>query len=190
MPLNAKLGMVVVPSKREDLARCGEFYSEIFGIRFIRTATDLTKTLYAPISIDGTMFSIEGRDVVPERTENDSARAIFIVDDLGEAEEKLVALGGTLVGDRFTLPMSDKVYESHFKSMTDMGRHPEQISRRLGEMRRMRDPAGNLIALFRIEADSEFWFKTGAYRVGMSINQIEHWKKEIEVVESLDLEPI
>ena len=184
----AKLGLVVMPAERELLVQTATFYSRMFGIQFARTVTDLVKVLYAPISIDGTMFSVEWRELLPG--EQRVPFPVFIVDSLDQAEKELVELGGQLLGERFILPIGDKVMPEHIKAMLELGRHESQITDKVGVMRRMTDPNGTMLCLLELDGDSEYWFKTGPYRIGLTVDQMVQWQKEIELADRVGLDPI
>jgi len=188
VPFKAKLCIVVMQAERQNLTATTSFYSRLFGIEFSRTLTDLVKVMYAPISIDGTMFSVEWRELYPG--EERVAYPVFAVDDLDVAEQELTELGGQVLGERFSLPIDDRVMPEHRRAMLEMGRHESQISDKIGVMRRMTDPNGNMITLFKPESDSDFWFKTGTYRLGLTAEQLELWEKELELARSIELEAV
>jgi len=188
MPLNAKLAMYVMPAERATLGQTTDFYTHLFGIKFCRTLTDLVKVMHTPISIDGAMFCVEGRERQPG--EEAIPFAVFVVDSLDESEKELHELGGQFIGERFVLPMDERVMPVHREEMLGIGRHESQITSKIGIMRMMTDPSGNMLALLQIDADSQYWFKTGPYRIGLTVNQMAQWERECELADSLDLEPI
>jgi len=133
------------------------------------------------------MFSVEWRQMYPGETP--VTYPVFAVDDLDAAESELVEMGGRLIGERFDLPISDDVMPEHRRAMLKMGRHESQISNRIGVMRRMADPNQSMITLMQPEPDSDFWFKTGSYRIGLTLEQMELWKHECELARSIGFQP-
>lgn len=181
MPLNAKLIMFNVPSGKEELDATRRFYQELFGLPFSRTWTDLSLCYYAPISIDGTMFSVKK----PQKGDDDKPFPIFAVDDMKEATTTLLKEGGSLIGEPFDLPLHDRGFEEYHSALIQDGVKEEAFTKRIGIAQWMRDPAGNLVVLFQLDEHSEYAFKTGKYRVPMSKEQLDKWAWECAKAEEL-----
>jgi predicted enzyme related to lactoylglutathione lyase len=188
VPFKAKLCMLVMPAEKETLVKTAEFYSHIFGIEFSRTWTDLVKVFYAPISIDATMFSVEWRERLP--TEETAPFPVFVVDSLDEAEKELQDLGGRLAGDRFELPIAEQGLAKYRQTMLKLGLHESQLTDRVGVARKMTDPNGNALCLLQPDSHSQYAFKTGPYRIGLTADQMAKWQEELEMTKRLGLEPV
>jgi len=186
--LKAKLCMFVMPAEQDTLVKTAEFYSHIFGIEFSRTWTDVVKVFYAPISIDATMFGVEWRDRPP--TENKMPFPIFVVDSLDEAEQQLQELGGQLVDERFELPIAEQGLQRYRETMLKLGLHESQITNRVGVSRKMMDPNGNMLGLLQPDPHSQYAFKSGPFRIGMTADQMAKWHDELEETRRLGLEPV
>lgn len=189
MTFKPKLIMFVMPAERDRLVQTTRFYEWFFDIEFSRTWTDLVKVFYAPISIDATMFAVEWRELVPDE-ERLTPFPVFAVPDLDQAEKELQSLGGQLWGPRFELPIAPQGMAKYRETMLKLGLHESQITSRVGVMRRMKDPNGNQVALLQPDPHSMYAFKLGPFRVGMTAEQMEKWKQELEDARQLDLEPV
>lgn len=188
MAFKAKLGMFVMPSEKGTLIETANFYSHIFGIEFSRTWTDFVKVFYAPISIDATMFSVEWRD--RPANEKITPFPLFIVDSLDEAEKELVELGGKLFGERFELPIAKQGLPKYREMMLKLGLHEHQITDKVGVARKMMDPNENMLGLLQPDPHSQYAFKTGPFRIGMTVDQMTKWQQELEDSKRLGLEPV
>lgn len=189
MQFEPKLIMFVMPSERETLLATTAFHEELIGLKMSRTWTDEVKVFYAPISIDATMFAVEWRHLFPGE-EKLSPFPVYAVDDLDQYEEKMEELGGTLIGERFELPIAKSGMPIYIEHMTKLGIPESLITDRVGVMRRMYDPNKNLVCLLQPDPHSMYAFKLGPYRVNMTIDQIKKWEKELEDVKRLGLEPV
>jgi predicted enzyme related to lactoylglutathione lyase len=188
VPFKAKLCMFVMPAERDTLVKTAKLYSHIFGIEFSRTWTDQVKCLYAPISIDATMFSVEWRERGPGET--GTPFPIFAVDDLDVAERELQELGGRLDGERFELPIAKQGLPKYRETMMRLGLHESQLTDRVGVARQMSDPSGNVFGLIQPDAHSQYAFKTGPYRIGMTAEQMAKWQDELTDTKQLGLGPV
>lgn len=187
MPFKAKLCMFVMPAEQGTLVRTARLYSHLLAIEFSRTWTDEVKCLYAPISIDATMFSVEWRRRAPGQLA--IPFPIFAVDDLDAAEKELVELGGTLDGERFELPIAKQGLAQYRETMLKLGLHESQLTDRVGVARQMVDPSRNYFGLIQPDSHSQYAFKTGPYRIGMTADQMAKWQEELVAAKSLGLEP-
>jgi predicted enzyme related to lactoylglutathione lyase len=187
VPFKAKLCMFVMPAERETLVPTAKLYSHLLSIEFSRTWTDDVKCLYAPISIDATMFGVEWRRRAPGQKA--TPFPIFAVDDLEAAEIELTELGGTLDGERFDLPIAPQGLPQYRETMLRLGLHESQLTDRVGVARQMVDPNGNVFGLIQPDPHSQYAFKTGPYRIGMTADQMTKWQEELAAARQLGLEP-
>jgi predicted enzyme related to lactoylglutathione lyase len=186
MPFEAKLAIVVMPADRDNCEETARFYSHMFDMEFSRTWTDVVRVFYAPISIDATMFSVEYRKNEEWEDAGRPPFPVIAVDDLETAMRELCELGGEEVGERFELPIFDEKFSEYEKFLTSRGMHPGSITHSVGTMARLRDPAGNVINLLEPAPHSQYAFKTGLFKIGLSHAQWLKWQNELALTGSLE----
>ncbi|MFI5776948.1 VOC family protein [Nocardia sp. NPDC051570] len=157
----------------------------MFDIEFSRTWTDIVRVFYAPISIDATMFSVEYRKTEAWEAAGQQPFVVIAVDDLDTAMRELCELGGEEVGERFELPIYEEKFSEYEDFLTSHGMHPGAITPSVGTMARLRDPSGNIVNLMQPDPHSQYAFRTGLYKIGISHAQWLKWQNELALTKSL-----
>jgi hypothetical protein len=134
------------------------------------------------------MFSVEWRE--RSSSEKTMPFPLFIVDNLDEAEREIQELGGKLLDERFELPIAEQGLQKYRETMLKLGLHEAQITNRVGVARKAMDPNENMLGLLQPDSHSQYAFKTGPYRIGMTADQMAKWKEELEEAKRLGLEPV
>jgi predicted enzyme related to lactoylglutathione lyase len=148
--------VISVEVREGDLEKTVKFYSEMYGIPFARSLTDVRKSYHAPVSETGLYLQISA---------SDTHRGVTVqsrVSDLEKALANIKAYGGT-VKAQFDMPMAPKALPAYRQAVSICSEaHAAAIPKgekvSLGKGAVALDPAGNRIGLIQLEYHATHFF--------------------------------
>jgi predicted enzyme related to lactoylglutathione lyase len=148
----ARLVACNIPTQNHDASN--NFYQALLGLEPARSLTSQLTSYHVPISNDGQYLWLSDRTV-----DGEQPMAVFAVDNLDQSIQQLTQAGGQQFGDVLqpTVAQSEVDYYSQAVKRHDQKANPSQ---QMGRFAYMRDPDGNVLALYEVSGGAEAFYAT------------------------------
>lgn len=128
------------------------FYQALLGIEPARSLTTQVTSYHVPVSNDGQQLWLTDRQVPQEQP-----TAVFVVDNLDQVIQQLTAAGGEQFGAILEPTVAPAEFD--YYSQAVRSREPAATpSPQMGRLAYLRDPTGNVLALYEASGGAEVYY--------------------------------
>ncbi len=152
----ARLVACNIPTK--DHSSSNAFYQALLGLEPARSLTSQLTSYHVPVSDENQYLWLTDRTV-----DGEQPMPVFAVDNLDQTIQQLTSAGGQQFG-QVLQPTVAQSEVGYYDNAVKKHNPQAQPSQSMGRFAYMRDPDGNVVALFEANGGSEVFYPSGSQK--------------------------